>query len=97
VAVLVGRGTNVALSRHLAVRALDAAWLRTQLPNATTNAQNNVRLGAGAVLRQQEAPTALRRSRDLTLADQKQPNRPEEKLANKLVYPVNLNGANLFE
>jgi hypothetical protein len=43
-ALLVGGGTNVALSRHLAMRALDAAWLRTQLPNATTNAQNNVRL-----------------------------------------------------
>jgi hypothetical protein len=28
---------------------LDAAWLRTQLPNATTNAQNNARLGAGVV------------------------------------------------
>jgi outer membrane immunogenic protein len=51
VALLVGRGTNVALSRHLAVRALDAAWLRTQLPNATTNAQNNVRVGAGAVFK----------------------------------------------
>ena len=49
-ALLVGRGTNVALSRHLAVRALDAAGLRTQLPSATTNAQNNVRLGAGVVL-----------------------------------------------
>jgi hypothetical protein len=40
-----------ALSRHLAVRALDAAWLHTQLPNATTNAQNNVRLGPGVVFR----------------------------------------------
>ena len=51
VALLVGGGTNVALSRHLAVRALDAAWLRTQLPNATTNAQNNVRLAAGVVFK----------------------------------------------
>ena len=36
---------------NLAVRALDAAWLRTQLPNATTSAQDNVRLGAGAVFK----------------------------------------------
>jgi hypothetical protein len=33
------------------MHALDAAWLRTQLPNATTNAQNDVRLGAGVVFK----------------------------------------------
>ena len=44
-------GMNVPLSGHLAVRAFEADWLRTQLPNATTNVQNNLRLGAGLVFR----------------------------------------------
>jgi opacity protein-like surface antigen len=50
-ALVLGGGMNVALSRHVAVRALDADWLRTQLPNGTTNVQNNLRLGAGFVFR----------------------------------------------
>jgi hypothetical protein len=50
-ALVLGGGMNVALSRHVAVRALDADWLRTQLPNGTTNVQNNLRLGAGVVFR----------------------------------------------
>ncbi|MGA8531063.1 MAG: hypothetical protein WB622_15205 [Acidobacteriaceae bacterium] len=39
------------LSPQLAVRALQASWLRTQLPNSTSNLQNNLRLGAGFVFR----------------------------------------------
>ncbi len=31
--------------------ALDAGWLRTQLPNSTINVNNSRRLGAGVVLR----------------------------------------------
>jgi hypothetical protein len=31
--------------------ALQASWLRTQLPNATTSAQNNLTLGAGVAFR----------------------------------------------
>jgi len=50
-AILVGGGLDIKLSNHLAARAIDAAWLRTQLPNATENVQNNLRLGAGIVLR----------------------------------------------
>lgn len=50
-ALVLGGGMNVALSRHVAVRALDADWLRTQLPNGTTKVQNNLRLGAGFVFR----------------------------------------------
>jgi hypothetical protein len=46
-ALQVGGGMNLPISRHLTVRAFEADWLRTQLPNATTNVQNNVRLGAG--------------------------------------------------
>ena len=46
-ALQIGGGMNLALTRHFAVRAVDANWLRTQLPNATTGVQNNLRLGAG--------------------------------------------------
>lgn len=48
-ALQIGGGVNVPLTRHFSVRAFDANWLRTQLPNATTNVQNNLRLGAGIV------------------------------------------------
>jgi hypothetical protein len=50
-AIQVGGGLDLRLSGRFAVRALDAAWSRTQLPNATDNVQNNLRLGAGLVLR----------------------------------------------
>jgi hypothetical protein len=50
-AVQIGGGVNLPLGRHLLVRAIDANWLRTQLPNATTNVQNNLRLGAGVGFR----------------------------------------------
>ena len=50
-ALQIGGGIDLNCSRHFAVRALDAAWLRTQLPNNTNNRQNSLRLGAGFVLR----------------------------------------------
>lgn len=50
-ALQVGGGINLPLWNHFAVRALDAQWLRTYLPNATTNVQNNLRLGVGMVYR----------------------------------------------
>jgi hypothetical protein len=50
-AAQVGGGIDYRLSDRFAFRVLDAAWLRTQLPNSTDNAENNLRLGAGAVLR----------------------------------------------
>jgi len=50
-AVKAGGGLNVALTPRIALRAIEADWLRTQLPNATTNVQNNVILGAGVVMR----------------------------------------------
>jgi hypothetical protein len=46
-----GGGMNVSLKRHLALRVFEADWLRTQLPNSTTSVQNNLKLGAGVVLR----------------------------------------------
>jgi hypothetical protein len=50
-AVEAGGGVNVRLAPHLALRAVEADYLRTQLPNATNNVQNNLRLGAGIVFR----------------------------------------------
>lgn len=50
-ALQIGGGINLPLTHHFSVRAFDADWLRTQLPNATTNVQNNLRLGAGMVYR----------------------------------------------
>ena len=50
-AVEAGGGIDIALRPRLALRAVDAGWLHTQFPNSTTNAQNNLRVGAGVVLR----------------------------------------------
>jgi outer membrane immunogenic protein len=48
-AVQVGGGVDLGLTRHLSLRVIQANWLRTQMPNATTNVQNNLLLGAGVV------------------------------------------------
>ena len=50
-AVKAGGGLNVALSRRLALRAIEANYLSTRLPNTTNNEQNNLTLGAGLVFR----------------------------------------------
>lgn len=50
-AVQVGAGVDIGLSRHFAVRVIQADWLRTQFPNSTTNVQNSFRIAAGIVLR----------------------------------------------
>jgi hypothetical protein len=50
-ALQVGGGMNLPLSSHIGVRAFEADWLRTSLPNATTNVQNNLRLGVGIFFR----------------------------------------------
>lgn len=50
-ALQIGGGINLPLWNHFTVRALDAQWLRTYLPNAATNVQNNLRLGVGVVYR----------------------------------------------
>jgi opacity protein-like surface antigen len=46
-----GGGFDFRVTRHLALRALDIGYLHTELPNATNNAQNILRLGAGLALR----------------------------------------------
>jgi hypothetical protein len=48
-ALLTGGGLNARGNDHISVRVLDAHWLRTQLPNGTSNVQNNFRVGAGLV------------------------------------------------
>jgi hypothetical protein len=51
-ALYIGGGVNLNLShlnRHLTLRAFEADWLHTQMPNATTGVQNNLRLGAGLI------------------------------------------------
>lgn len=52
-ALQAGGGVDFRLSRHVAVRPLQAYWLRTEFPNATTNIQNGMEIGAGIVLRLQ--------------------------------------------
>jgi hypothetical protein len=47
----VGGGIDYRFSNRFAIRALDAAWSRTQLPNSTDNVQNTLRLGAGVIVR----------------------------------------------
>ena len=58
-ALQVGGGVDIGLSRHFAVRAFQADWLRTQFPNSTTNIQNTFRIGAGIVLRFPQHRTGL--------------------------------------
>jgi hypothetical protein len=50
-ALQAGGGVDVRISRRFSVRAIEADWLRTQFPNATTTVQNTLQLGAGVVLR----------------------------------------------
>ncbi len=49
-ALQAGGGINLGISRRVSLQLIHADWLRTQLPNATTNVQNHLRLGAGVVI-----------------------------------------------
>jgi len=46
-----GGGVNVRVKPHVWVRAAEVEWQRTQLPNSTTNVQNNLKLGFGVVFK----------------------------------------------
>jgi len=46
-----GGGLDYRLSQHVAIRAVEAAWQHTQLPNGRNNIQNDLRLGAGIIVR----------------------------------------------
>jgi hypothetical protein len=50
-ALRLGGGADITLRHHLAVRMVEASWLRTQLPNGGSNVQNNLQLSSGIVLR----------------------------------------------
>jgi hypothetical protein len=50
-AVLAGGGLDLSINRHVAIHAIQADYLRTQLPNAAGNQQNLLRVSAGIVLR----------------------------------------------
>ena len=49
-ALLAGGGIRIPLSRRV-MGTVESDWLRTQLPNSTTNVQNSLRLCAGIVFR----------------------------------------------
>lgn len=44
-----GGGLDLRLSQHLKVRVMQVDYLRTELPNGSSNLQNNLRVGAGLV------------------------------------------------
>jgi hypothetical protein len=50
-ALLGGGGINRQICKRYTVRLFEADWLHTRLPNSTTNAQNDLRVGAGIVVR----------------------------------------------
>jgi hypothetical protein len=41
---------DLRISHHFSLRLFKADWLRTQLPNSTTDVQNDLLLGAGIVI-----------------------------------------------
>ena len=46
-----GAGADIPVNKRLSVRILQLDYLRTALPNNSTNWQNNLRIGAGLTLR----------------------------------------------
>jgi outer membrane immunogenic protein len=50
-AVMAGGGLDLTINRHLAIRAIQADYMRIQLPNGQGNEQNLLRAGAGIVVR----------------------------------------------
>jgi hypothetical protein len=50
-AIQAGGGVNIFLTRHIGVRAVEASYVRTELPNSGDDTQNDLRLGAGLVYR----------------------------------------------
>jgi peptidoglycan-associated lipoprotein len=49
-AFLLGGGVNYRLSKRVGIRIVDAHWMRTYLPNATTGRQNTLVGGTGIVM-----------------------------------------------
>ena len=50
-AMIAGGGLDIPISRHIAIRPIEADHLLTRLPNGGNNVENNLRLSAGLVIR----------------------------------------------
>ncbi|MGA2357815.1 MAG: outer membrane beta-barrel protein [Terriglobia bacterium] len=50
-AMTAGGGIDVKVSRHVSVRPVQAEYFMTKIPDSLNNRQNNLRIGAGIVLR----------------------------------------------
>jgi hypothetical protein len=50
-ALQAGGGVNLSLSHHIALRLVQIDWLRTQLPNSSTDVQNHFRIDTGLAFR----------------------------------------------
>ncbi len=50
-ALTAGGGIDFKVSRHVSVRPIQAEYFLTRLPDSLNNRQNNLRIGAGVVLR----------------------------------------------
>jgi hypothetical protein len=51
-----GGGIDISCARHVSIRLLQAHWERTELPNATNDVQNTLRLGIGVVFHTSHRP-----------------------------------------
>lgn len=49
-AVNLGGGVNVPINKRFSYRVVEASWLRTALPNGSTDVQNALRLGTGLIV-----------------------------------------------
>ncbi len=49
--MIAGGGFDLRISRHLAIRPVEADYVLTLLPNGVNGTQNNLRLSAGVILR----------------------------------------------
>jgi len=50
-AIETGGGLDYKLSKRFAIRALEASWVRTTLPNAAVSVEDDFRVGAGFVVK----------------------------------------------
>jgi hypothetical protein len=50
-AMQAGGGLDMDWKRHIAIRAIEASYVRTQLPNGGNNVQNDIKLTTGIVIR----------------------------------------------
>ena len=49
--MIAGSGLDISITRHMAVRALEADYFLTRFNNGVNDHQNNLRLAAGIVIR----------------------------------------------